>query len=57
MCSTSAALPTREWQPNRLTIHTRVLQAIERFEPEEWPGMLVVMRDQAQSVWRRTERE
>jgi len=43
-------------QPNRRKIHQRVMQAMTRFATEEWPGLLVVMRDVVQSVWRDGER-
>jgi predicted nuclease of predicted toxin-antitoxin system len=39
-------------QPNRKKIHERVMQAIEQFTPEQWPGLLVVMRDVVMSVSR-----
>lgn len=39
-------------QPNRHKIHQRAMQAIAQFTPEEWSGLLVVMRDYAQSIWR-----
>jgi len=39
-------------QPNRLKINDRVMQAMDRFTEKEWTGMLVVMRDMVQSVWR-----
>lgn len=39
-------------QPNRRKIHERVMQAMERFSENEWLGLLVVMRDVVQSVWR-----
>jgi predicted nuclease of predicted toxin-antitoxin system len=38
-------------QPNRHRIHRRIMQAMEQFTEAEWPGLLVVMRDVAQSVW------
>ena len=38
--------------PNRLKIHDRVMQAIAQVQPGEWAGLLLVMRDEAQSVWR-----
>ncbi|MEM7029413.1 MAG: DUF5615 family PIN-like protein [Chloroflexota bacterium] len=41
-------------QPNRRRIHERVLWAIEQFRPDEWPGLLVVVRDATQSIWRST---
>ena len=39
-------------QPNCRKIHQRVMQAMKRFAEREWPGLLVVMRDTVQSVWR-----
>jgi len=39
-------------QPNRHKIHQRIMQAMKRFAEREWPGLLVVMRDTVQSVWR-----
>lgn len=39
-------------QPNRRRIHQRTMQAITQFATEEWVGLLVVMRDYAQSIWR-----
>jgi hypothetical protein len=39
-------------QPNLRKIHQRILQAITQFEREDWPGLLIVMRDYAQSTWR-----
>jgi hypothetical protein len=44
-------------QPNRAKIHARVLQGIALFEAEQWPDVLVVMRDSVQSVWRGSERQ
>lgn len=38
--------------PNARKINERALQAMAQFTPEEWPGLLIVMRDTAQSVWR-----
>ena len=40
-------------QPNREKIHNRVMEAINKFNENEWPGMLVVMRDSVQSVWKK----
>ncbi len=37
-------------QPNRIKIDERVLQAVQRFKEDQWPGLLVVMRDRVQSV-------
>ena len=39
-------------QPNRNKIHHRVIQAMTQFDEKEWPGLLVVMRDMVQSIWR-----
>jgi|SRR5437764_14943504 len=39
-------------QPNERKIHERILRAIGQFTENEWPGLLVVMRDIVQSVWR-----
>jgi len=44
-------------QPNRHRIHKRVTQAMAQFKEEEWSGLLVVMQDTAQSVWRASRRE
>lgn len=44
-------------QPTRRKIHQRVIQAMTHFAAEEWPGLLVVMRDVVQSVWRASERK
>ncbi|MBE7532272.1 MAG: DUF5615 family PIN-like protein [Chloroflexi bacterium] len=40
-------------KPNRRKIHGRVLQAMHHFSEEEWPGLVVIMRDVAKSTWRR----
>lgn len=42
-------------QPNRHKIHRRVMQAMAYFVAENWRGLLVVMRDRIQSVWRRDD--
>ena len=39
-------------QPNRTKIHQRVMQAMAQFSENEWPGLLVVMRDRVRSIWR-----
>jgi len=39
-------------QPNHKKIHERVMKAINQFSEKEWEGLLVVMRDTVQSVWR-----
>jgi predicted nuclease of predicted toxin-antitoxin system len=45
-------LITRLRQPTRHSIHQRIMQAMAQFAPEEWPGLLAVMRDTVQSIWR-----
>ncbi len=45
-------LVVRLRQPNEQKIHERVLQAIEQFSEDERKGLIVVMRDTVQSVWR-----
>jgi predicted nuclease of predicted toxin-antitoxin system len=44
-------LVVRLRQPNRQRIHERVIQAIQQYPAEGWPGLLVVMRDTVPSVW------
>ena len=39
-------------RPNRHKINDRIIQAMRLFSPEQWPGLLVVMRDKAMSTWR-----
>ncbi len=39
-------------RPNRRKIHQRVMRAMSQFAEEEWPGLLLTMRDVVQSVWR-----
>jgi predicted nuclease of predicted toxin-antitoxin system len=39
-------------QPNEQKIHARIMSAIRQFSPADWPGLLVVMRDTVQSVYR-----
>ena len=45
-------LVVRLRQPNEQKIHERVLQAIKQFSEDERKGLIVVMRDTVQSVWR-----
>jgi predicted nuclease of predicted toxin-antitoxin system len=40
-------------QPNEQKIHERAMQALNQFSEQEWPGLLVVLRDVVQSTWRR----
>jgi predicted nuclease of predicted toxin-antitoxin system len=46
-------LVVRLRQPNEQKIHARVVQALTRFAETDWPGLVVVMRDAVQSIWRR----
>jgi len=39
-------------QPNEQKIHTRIIQAINQYSESDWQGLLVMMRDAVQSVWR-----
>lgn len=50
-------LVVRLRQPNRHKIHRRVIQAMSQFSEDEWSGLLVVMRDVVQSIWRSSEEE
>ena len=48
----SGILVVRLRQPNRHRIHHAALIALGRFAERQWPGLLVVMRDQTMSVSR-----
>lgn len=39
-------------KPNQLKIHQRIMQAINQFSESEWQGLLVVMRDAVQTLWK-----
>ena len=39
-------------KPNQIKIHQRIMQAIIQFSENEWQGLLVVMRDAVQTVWK-----
>ena len=45
-------LVVRLRQPNEQRIHTRIMAAFDQFPDDEWPGLIVVMRDTVQSVYR-----
>jgi len=45
-------LVVRLRQPNEQRIHTRIMAAFDEFGENDWPGLLVVMRDAVQSVYR-----
>ena len=39
-------------KPNQNKIHQRIMKAFHHFSEGEWNGMLLVMRDTVQSVWK-----
>ena len=39
-------------QPNEQKIHERVMRAMGQFAEDEWAGLVLVMRDAVQGVWR-----
>ena len=39
-------------QPNRDKIHRRVMATVRQVPEDEWPGLLLVVRDTVQSRWR-----
>jgi predicted nuclease of predicted toxin-antitoxin system len=39
-------------KPNRQKINNRVIEAMKQFSSNQWPGLLVVMRDTIISTWR-----
>lgn len=39
-------------QPNRLKIHQKITQAINKFKHNEWQGLTVVMRDSFHTIWK-----
>lgn len=45
-------LVVRLRQPNEQRIHARIMAAFRQFTEQDWPGLLVVMRDAVQSVHR-----
>jgi predicted nuclease of predicted toxin-antitoxin system len=53
----SGILIVRLRRPNRIKIDERVVQALQRFDENQWPGLLVVMRDRVQSVRRTRAQE
>jgi len=42
-------------QPNHRKIHKRIIEGMKLFSPEQWPGLLLVMREASMSSWRRTK--
>ena len=43
--------------PDRYKIHERIIEAVRRFSSNQWPGLLVVMRDKVMSTWQQTKEE
>jgi predicted nuclease of predicted toxin-antitoxin system len=39
-------------RPNRQKITSRIVEAMKLFSADQWPGLLVVMRDTVMSTWR-----
>ena len=48
----NGVLVIRLKQPNRLKIHNKVIQAMNRFKEKEWAGLTVVMQDMFHSMWK-----
>ncbi|MCP4155886.1 MAG: hypothetical protein GY757_49635 [bacterium] len=44
-------------KPNRLRIHERILYALSHFAENEWPGLMVTVKDTVQVVWKSDELE
>ena len=44
-------------QPNRSKIHQRVLHAMKTYSKEEWPQLMVIMRDSFQSTWKSSSQQ
>ena len=40
--------------PDRHKTNERVIEAVRRFSPNQWPSQLVVMRDKVMSIWRQS---
>ena len=41
-------------KPNRQKINKHVVEAMEQFSDDQWPDLLVVMRDRTMSTWSQT---
>jgi uncharacterized protein with PIN domain len=52
----SGVLIIRLKQPNRLRIHQKAMQAMNKFKEREWPGLTVVMQDMFHSVLKSKKR-
>lgn len=46
------ALIIRLQQPNRIKLHERVVRTIKSFPAKKWIGCIIVVRDQAKSVFK-----
>ena len=44
-------------KPNRERINRRILGAMSQFKENEWTGLMVMMKDNVQSIWRPEEIE
>jgi len=44
-------------KPNRERINKRILGAMSQFKENEWTGLMVMMKDNVQSIWRPEEIE
>ena len=40
--------------PNRARLHDRIMEMLDRIPEHEWPGLLVVARNAAVSLWRKS---
>ncbi len=39
-------------QPNRKKIHSRVMLALAQYPEEAWKGLMIIIKDNSQSIWR-----
>jgi len=44
-------------KPNRHKINQHIIEALKMFSSEQWPGLLVVIRDETMSTWRLGKKE
>lgn len=44
-------------KPDRNRINQRVIEVVKRFSPNQWPDLLVVMRDNVMSTWPRPKKK
>jgi len=38
-------------RPNKLKIHEKIMHTVHHFKPDEWPGLLVTIKDTVFSLW------